>query len=214
MNAPGDTAAGATDSEHEDEAPHRAPGDLELVRSFLSLHDHEGDRPESLPPAASTIEAWLRHRRLVAADEQVARPELDRAMAVQRALRTRVLVNTGADRDPAADDELDRAAAAAGLRPRFRSEDRLQPEATGVDGAVGRLLAIAFLAELDGSFRRLRACQDPACTSILFDRSRNRSARWCSMAVCGNRNKVRRFRERERAVAHAEADGGDGARRP
>jgi predicted RNA-binding Zn ribbon-like protein len=32
---------------------------------------------------------------------------------------------------------------------------------------------------------------------LFFDRSRNRSRRWCNMQVCGNRDKVRRFRRRQ-----------------
>jgi predicted RNA-binding Zn ribbon-like protein len=36
---------------------------------------------------------------------------------------------------------------------------------------------------------------------VFYDRSKNRSGRWCVMAECGNRAKVRAYRERERAKA-------------
>jgi predicted RNA-binding Zn ribbon-like protein len=39
---------------------------------------------------------------------------------------------------------------------------------------------------------RLRQCENPDCHRFLFDRSKANSARWCSMAVCGNRLKARR----------------------
>jgi predicted RNA-binding Zn ribbon-like protein len=40
---------------------------------------------------------------------------------------------------------------------------------------------------------RVRQCGDAECGWYFLDTSRNRSRRWCSMKVCGNRNKVRRF---------------------
>ncbi|HWL91166.1 MAG TPA: CGNR zinc finger domain-containing protein, partial [Actinomycetota bacterium] len=34
---------------------------------------------------------------------------------------------------------------------------------------------------------------------VFFDGSKNKSGKWCSMAACGNRAKVRAFRERQAA---------------
>ena len=125
---------------------------------------------------------------------------------MQDALRARVHGNAIGTTDRAAAELLDEAAAESQLRLRFGTEPSVRPEGHGVRGAVGELLAVSFLAELDGSFRRLRECSAPDCTTILFDRSRNRTAKWCSMAACGNRNKVRRFRERERFRSRAETE--------
>lgn len=46
---------------------------------------------------------------------------------------------------------------------------------------------------------RLRACANPQCERFLIDRSRPNQAKWCSMAVCGNRAKARRHYQRARA---------------
>ncbi|ATY09290.1 hypothetical protein CU254_01465 [Amycolatopsis sp. AA4] len=43
---------------------------------------------------------------------------------------------------------------------------------------------------------RLRACANDECQLFLLDRSRANRARWCSMAACGNREKVRRHYQR------------------
>ncbi|GAB3380978.1 CGNR zinc finger domain-containing protein [Amycolatopsis echigonensis] len=43
---------------------------------------------------------------------------------------------------------------------------------------------------------RLRACANDECQLFLIDRSRANRARWCSMAACGNREKVRRHYQR------------------
>ncbi|MCP2335201.1 CGNR zinc finger domain-containing protein [Actinomadura rupiterrae] len=62
--------------------------------------------------------------------------------------------------------------------------------------AVEMVLAWAALEqELPG---RLRPCANQECRLFLLDRSRANRARWCSMAVCGNRAKARRHYERTR----------------
>ncbi|GAA4430530.1 CGNR zinc finger domain-containing protein [Georgenia halophila] len=51
------------------------------------------------------------------------------------------------------------------------------------------------LKELPG---RLRACANTECNLFLLDHSRPGTARWCSMATCGNRMKVRAHAQRAR----------------
>jgi predicted RNA-binding Zn ribbon-like protein len=43
---------------------------------------------------------------------------------------------------------------------------------------------------------RVRECSGRGCAWLFLDRSRNGTRRWCDMSVCGNREKVRRFKER------------------
>jgi len=45
---------------------------------------------------------------------------------------------------------------------------------------------------------RVRECASPTCSWLFLDTSRNRSRKWCDMAVCGNRAKARRFYRRRR----------------
>ncbi|GHH51388.1 CGNR zinc finger domain-containing protein [Lentzea cavernae] len=47
---------------------------------------------------------------------------------------------------------------------------------------------------------RLRPCANPECRLFLIDHSKPNSARWCSMAVCGNRMKARRHYQRTRGA--------------
>lgn len=44
---------------------------------------------------------------------------------------------------------------------------------------------------------RLKHCDNPACTMVFYDRSKNNRRRWCSTAVCGNRDKVANYRARK-----------------
>lgn len=44
----------------------------------------------------------------------------------------------------------------------------------------------------EGDPALIRQCE--GCTIIFYDRTKAHRRRWCSMAICGNREKVRRFR--------------------
>jgi predicted RNA-binding Zn ribbon-like protein len=50
---------------------------------------------------------------------------------------------------------------------------------------------------------RLRPCANGECRLFLIDRSKAGTARWCSMAACGNRMKARRHYQRARATPPA-----------
>ncbi|TMK36232.1 MAG: hypothetical protein E6G58_06465 [Actinobacteria bacterium] len=177
-----------------------APGDLELVRGFLSLHDHVEGTRDSLPPSSETITWWLRDRGLLAFDEAPTEGDLRWTTGILEALRSRVHENMGQPPDPGSIDALDRAARETELSVDFGGK-ALRAGASGVRGAVGRIVAVAFLAELDGSWDRFKECSSPTCRAVFWDRSKNRSGRWCTMKDCGNRAKVRAYRERERTSA-------------
>ncbi|MFD7286483.1 CGNR zinc finger domain-containing protein [Streptomyces sp. NPDC059863] len=60
--------------------------------------------------------------------------------------------------------------------------------------AVGTVLTWAGLQQARPG--RLRPCANTECQRFLLDRSKPNSARWCSMAECGNRMKARRHYQR------------------
>lgn len=65
-------------------------------------------------------------------------------------------------------------------------------------------LPAAAAAELlaHGDRELVRVCDGPECALWFYDRTRSHHRRWCSTAVCGNRDKVRNHRQRtRRAVA-------------
>jgi predicted RNA-binding Zn ribbon-like protein len=70
-----------------------------------------------------------------------------------------------------------------------------------VDATLGRIVAVAFSALTDGVWSRLKPCQN--CNWTFYDSSRNRFAKWCAMAICGNRRKSREYRRRRRGSPQA-----------
>lgn len=74
----------------------------------------------------------------------------------------------------------------------------LGPE-NAVSAALG-VVAQDAVALLGGPQRdRVRICAAADCSARFLDRSRPGRRRWCTMAGCGNRSKVRRLRERRAA---------------
>jgi predicted RNA-binding Zn ribbon-like protein len=174
---------------------HAAQGELELVRAFVNTLDIETGR-DNLENAPGLRE-WLTAHGLRLGAEEPTGADLWRALAVREALRALLVANSGKEVGPGAAQTLNEAARRAGLSVRFGpGEVRLEPSAGGVDGAIGRILAAAAAAMANGSWRRLKACREEACRWAFYDHTRNLSGVWCSMAVCGNRRKVRRFRQR------------------
>lgn len=51
-----------------------------------------------------------------------------------------------------------------------------------------------------GDFNLIRRCEDAECILWFYDRTRSHHRRWCSMATCGNRNKVAAFRQRHQST--------------
>ena len=75
----------------------------------------------------------------------------------------------------------------------------LGPGSAGCRGALAALLAGVAVASAQGTWERLKACSAESCQWAFYDRSKNRSGRWCSMQTCGNRTKTRTYRSRRRA---------------
>ena len=175
-----------------------APGSLALVQAFVNTVDREHG-PDLLDDAQG-LEDWLERRMMPARAEP---DDLARARELREALRALLLANNGEPRDPHAQDILENAARRAKLEPAFPPDGaHLVPKAEGVDAALGRILAAAFAAMLDGSWTRLKACPREVCGWAFYDRSTNASATWCSMRVCGGRVKAGAYYRRRRAAGH------------
>jgi len=177
-------------------ASNPAPGELEQVRAFINTWDADEDA-EHLPGPAE-LRDWLVEQDLLAPSDDVTAADHRHALEVREALRAVLLANSGLDLDPRAGPVLDEAAVRARLGVRFAGDGQVHtaPEAGGVAGAMGRLLAIVAAAQDEGTWPRLKACLADDCQWAFYDLSRNRSAVWCDMKVCGNRQKVRSYRER------------------
>ena len=171
-----------------------ASGDLGLVQEYVNTIDLQ-DGPGLLTDQ-NTLRDWLVAHDLMGPEAQLDPDDYRHALALREAIRGVIGGNSGSPVYPVDLATLNEAAAASRLRMRFGrgGKPRLEPEATGAVGAMGRLVATLYSAMQDENWERLKLCGSDSCRWVFFDQSRNHSSRWCSMASCGNRAKARRFR--------------------
>ncbi len=183
----------------------QAPGDLEQVRLFVNTADLE--RGEDRLDSPDSLVAWLEQRGLAEHAMEPTRADVERAISLREALREILFAHNSRQAPPSqACEVLDAAVCRARLRLRFDSSgsSALEPEASGVDAALGRLLAIVHHSIEQGTWKRLKACRLESCEWAFYDHTKNRSGAWCNMAECGNRAKARAYRERHAASATVE----------
>lgn len=170
--------------DYEPSAP--APGRLALVQRFANTVDREHGREALHSPQA--LRTLLLELALLDPAAPVGVPELEAAHDLRDRIQSLALANNGIQTDAQLEAELV-----------VRVDDEravLEPARHDVHGALGELVGIVFTAIADGTWPRLKACRADSCHWLFYDRSRNHSAVWCSMAVCGNRTKTRAYRAR------------------
>ena len=115
-----------------------------------------------------------------------------------------MLAHQGPAGGPTAPAGLEPALASLPLRLALSGDGRpalvpLERDDTAA-GGLARVAAAVMESVADGSWTRLKACQEHSCLWAFIDTSKNRSRSWCSMRVCGNRTKTRAYRARRRAT--------------
>jgi predicted RNA-binding Zn ribbon-like protein len=173
------------------------PHNLQLVIDFVNTLDVETGEDRLATP--DQLARWLGDHGLVAHDAPSLRTtHVTQAVALREALRTVLLAHTHAEHDDDAGARLQDVAERGALSVHFAGDGSVQisPRASGYAGILAQLLVPAAYASLDGSWKRLKACDADDCLEAFYDQSRNRSGRWCTMADCGNRSKVRAYRSR------------------
>jgi predicted RNA-binding Zn ribbon-like protein len=146
-------------------APDLGPG---LLVDFLNTLDVEDDTDQLTDDAG--LRRW-------AAEHGVAPGERREAQELRDALRAIV---DGEDA-PLLDLALPVSTGPAG----FGLSARTAAEAA---------LASAVVLQIQGKLGRVRLCGGEDCRWAFYDESRNGSRQWCSMGVCGNRQKARTYR--------------------
>ena len=176
----------------------QAPGGLEFVRRFCNTVNLESgaDRLDD----SADFDDWLRQQgsRAIGADAATRS-----ALAECRELLRAAAV---AHRNGAGDDtvvaELARRCASVTFHFEVRGS-AVPMRSDAADGTVEHLLARLLLgvadAVTDDTWNRFKACSN--CRWVVYDTSKNRSARWCSMSACGGRSKVRQHRARRRGAS-------------
>ncbi|HEY8371853.1 MAG TPA: CGNR zinc finger domain-containing protein [Pseudonocardiaceae bacterium] len=162
-----------------------AQQDIDLVLAFLNTVDHE--KGVDVLDGITTWQRWI--------DDHGLPPGAPEDLAATRHARDALRVAAGCtvtgDGEPTG----------AGWPVRIRLDTGIPHPIA--DDALGAVLLAAYRLVLTGHWERIKICPATNCRWAFYDRSRNRSRTWCSMRVCGNREKARNWRERARSAAAA-----------
>jgi predicted RNA-binding Zn ribbon-like protein len=169
----------------------QAPGNLEFVRRLANSTNRENGAERF--PDAQAVDRWL-------ADE--GRPSVRASAEEHRRLIT-VRDSIGElaaahRRGDVADEPTRRLADALGTASfvvGVSGDDALRlagAPGSSFDRLMADVALIVHEAAQDGRWDRLIACQH--CSWVVYDLSKNRSARWCS--ACGGRENAKAYRQR------------------
>jgi predicted RNA-binding Zn ribbon-like protein len=176
-------------------ADRQAPGELEFVRRFCNSINRENgaDRFGS----GDALDRWL--------VSEGAQPvgasaiDLGRVIQLREALHELAVAHLEGSDDSSAWAAFQRSTSGVTfVIDRPDGTIRLAPTGSALEQLIGRIAIDVIEAERAGSFVRLKACRH--CHWIVFDPSKNRSSRWCSMTACGGRHNAREYRLRNRSA--------------
>jgi predicted RNA-binding Zn ribbon-like protein len=168
---------------------------LLLVQAFVNTREDETDL--LLDPSAAG--EWLAEAGLWSGRVGPSVGELQQVAAVREGIRALLVANNGGpEPTPGELEPLRGLAQSSRIRLEIGPDGQVTME-SGDRLGLGQLLLAIRDAQRQGTWPRLKACHNSECQWAFYDRSHSRRGTWCDMAVCGNRIKNRRLRERHSA---------------
>ncbi len=147
---------------------------------------------------AEGLAAFLREHRLPALG--LRERDLPGLRELREALRAACLAHAGVPMPPEAARTLELRLSAAPLTLAIAADGetalRPAPGPSGLTALTAHLAAGIATAAGEGNWQRLKACEARDCVWAFYDRSPAGRRRWCDMAVCGSRAKMRTYRAR------------------
>src|SRR3954453_6160189 len=169
--------------------------EIDLLVEFVNTHDLEEETDAIAGP--QLLQAWTEEQTGEHLPE-VGEEDMRRVHRLREALRALMRANNGENPRDRELEPLREGAEPSRYRLAFESDGKLTlaPARTDLGGFESRLLLALERLQCEDAWPRLKACTDEGCQWAFYDATRNRSRTWCSMDVCGNREKTKRYRQR------------------
>lgn len=153
--------------------------------------------------APSALGDWLKVRRL-AERGAPSQKTFDAALRLRAAIRNYLQCDP-VERHRKGDvtDALNEAMAPFPLRVAGFGRDgmKLLPAEAGSAPGLSAIVAELYDGASNGTLDRLKMCAADECHRVFYDRSKPGTRRWCQSTLCGNREKTRTYRERQKREA-------------
>ncbi|MEU6556302.1 CGNR zinc finger domain-containing protein [Streptomyces sp. NPDC046915] len=185
-----------------------APAAAQLIEAFANTVDVELGTDEL--DSASALSSWLVDRGLLDHGRRISAEDHALCLRLRTGIREELGVNVGDSADAAllagADEALRELPVLITVRGGTHDRGVLSPapDLPPVRKALAGLAIAWSELRITGDAARLKRCAEHACAWVFWDVSKNRSRRWCSMRVCGNRVKARRHSAKQAAAATGE----------
>lgn len=181
-----------------------APASAQLIEVFANTVDVELGTDEL--DTTGKLSAWLTSQGLLDRSRQISAGDHALCLRLRAGIREQLGVHVGDTADATLLAEADEAlrelpvliTVRAGTRDRVLTP---APELPPVRKAMASLAIAWSRLAITGEAVRLKRCTEHACAWVFWDVSKNRSRRWCSMRVCGNRAKARRYTAKRAAAS-------------
>lgn len=171
------------------------PADIGIVREFVNTTDHETQTDELTTPTELT--AYLFGAKLMPKRTRATEDDLALALKLRRGLRQALELNHDGETRPIV--ELEAALAQLPIALEWTGNSvAVRASGEGVHRGLAEIAVAMQRTVAEGIWWRLKICSSDECEWAYYDKSKNRSRNWCEYG-CGNKLKMRAYRERQRA---------------
>jgi predicted RNA-binding Zn ribbon-like protein len=172
-----------------------APGSLGLVQDFINTADLEGGS-DVLRDPDQLRDFWRAHIDGMPDLTGISEQDVAICRDVRDALRAACRAHVGVALPAPLDGLLARGPLVLSISSSGDASVVPAPGLTGAPMVVAALTATVADAVRVGTWQRLKACDSDPCQWVYYDRSPAGRSRWCTMAICGSRAKMRAYRRR------------------
>ena len=182
------------------------PVELALLYDFVNTLDERRYVEDGVAHAgadeietARMLDSWMLERGLLHRGEHMTSRDHQAVLELRTALRDFLL--EAPEQRPQALAAARRLTAVSGKFPLMMTvsaDGAVELAPIRGSNALGRVLSEMIGLAQTGQLARLKACASQECHWIFFDRSKPANRHWCSSSRCGNRQKTRAYRLRQR----------------
>ena len=169
------------------------------LRHFI----HHGVQHQQAEELATPLDlgAWMREHGLAPRGTVPSQKMFEGALRLRHAIRDYLKSDsTERHRKTAVMESLNKAMEPFPLRVAGLGNDgmRLVPAQADAPAGLSAIVAEIYDASANGTLDRLKMCAADQCQRVFYDRSKPGTRRWCQSTLCGNREKTRAYRERQK----------------
>lgn len=164
----------------------------QLLMSFVNTLDVEERTDELATPA--DFSRWLLQAGVLTTPRRVLLSDHQLALDLRAGLREALGISVGVQADTSVIDQANNVLHQLPIYAVINITSPLNVLCTNpIRRALTELIITWTYLAITGEILRIKKCAEHNCGWVFWDSSKNHSRRWCSMQICGNRNKARTY---------------------